>query len=157
VHQAWRHRAGLDTDLRVGAGMAPDNPLNLFRARRALTSPKTHPGIIDNTDSRRLLRYIQSNKIAHLQPPMVQATGLSRPDRGTIGASSDHRDYPMSTHGDEPTTPAIAWNGRNGALNGPNADGVALGPRKWPLSAGADLQSFRRERAGLTHCGLQSG
>ena len=33
----------------------------------------------------------------------------------------------MSHIGDEPTTPAIAWNGRNGALNGPNADDAAVG------------------------------
>jgi hypothetical protein len=33
----------------------------------------------------------------------------------------------MTAPGDEPTTPAIAWNGRNGALNGPNADDAAVG------------------------------
>ena len=51
----------------------------------------------------------------------------------------------MSFIGDEPTTPAIAWNGRNGALNGPNADGAAVGhqgngrfqrERTYNLSAG---------------------
>jgi len=36
---------------------------------------------------------------------MVRATGLTRPDRGTIGASSDHRDYLTSTHGDQRPVP----------------------------------------------------
>jgi hypothetical protein len=39
----------------------------------------------------------------------------------------------VSEFGDEQTHSSIARNGSYGALNGPNADGVALGPRKWPL------------------------
>jgi hypothetical protein len=49
---------------------------------------------------------------------MVRATGLKRPDRGTIGASCDHRDYPMSTHGDESPVLIVVLNGSDTGLLG---------------------------------------
>lgn len=33
---------------------------------------------------------------------MVKATGLQRPERGTIGKSASRRDYPISTYGSRP-------------------------------------------------------
>ena len=73
--------------------------INLLGRRSANAPPDPVASWIDNADRRHLLRYVQTNKVSHDPPPMVETTGHQRPDRGTIDESARRRDYPMSTHG----------------------------------------------------------
>jgi hypothetical protein len=77
MYQPRRHGTGLQTDADFIAAMPNHGATDLFWIRDTLAAPK---------------------------PPMVENTGLQRPERGTIRNFDGRRDYPMSTHNNATTT-----------------------------------------------------
>jgi transposase len=98
MHEPWRHRASLDPNAGVISRMSAHRSGDLFRRRGALTPPQSKAGIVDDANGRHLLRNVQTDKVGHVEAPMVRITGRRRPDRGTIERSGAHRDYRMSTY-----------------------------------------------------------
>ena len=98
MHEPWRHRARLDPNAGVISRMSAHRSGDLFRLCGALTPPQSMASIVDDANGRRLLLNFQTDKVGHVEAPMVQITGQRHPDRGTIERSGPHRDYPMSTY-----------------------------------------------------------
>src|SRR5262245_35623990 len=65
VYQPWCHGAGFDADAGIVFGMPTHHSLDLFRIRRALTTPHSATGIVDDADRRQLLRHVQTNVVGH--------------------------------------------------------------------------------------------
>jgi hypothetical protein len=99
VHKPGSHRPCLKANAGIVASVVAYRRINLLGRRSANAPPDPVASWIDNADRRHLLRYVQTNKVSHDPPPMVETTGHQRPDRGTIDESARRRDYPMSTHG----------------------------------------------------------
>src|ERR1700730_13269682 len=65
VHEPWRHRSGLDPYAGVIPCVPTHETADLFRNRRALAPPYSAANIVDDANSRHLLRNVQSNKMGH--------------------------------------------------------------------------------------------
>jgi hypothetical protein len=99
VHKPRSHRPGLKANAGIVASVAAYCRIDLLGRRNTNAPPDPVASWIDNADRRHLLRYVQTNKVSHDPPPMVETTRHQCPDRGTIDESARRRDYPMSTHG----------------------------------------------------------
>jgi hypothetical protein len=50
MHKPRCHRAGFNPNARIIPGMPPHSPLNRFRLRVTLATPKPPPSIVNDTD-----------------------------------------------------------------------------------------------------------
>ena len=75
MHEPWRHRARLDPNAGVISRMSAHRSGDLFRLCGALTPPQSMASIVDDANGRRLLLNFQTDKVGHVEAPMVRITG----------------------------------------------------------------------------------
>jgi hypothetical protein len=84
MNQLGCHGTGLDANPGIRPGVTAHSLCNLVRHRAALAAPDPRSTGVYDADNGRLLRYVQTHKIAHDDLRWLKSPDFSAWDRSTI-------------------------------------------------------------------------